>query len=145
MIVKAEHNPKGANTRLIVTSLENSRSKFIYQKIYADRGRVELMIKEHKTHLQSDRTSCSSFLANQFRLFLHSLAYVLLHAFRERHLAQTEFAKAQFNTIQNKILKVGARIKQLATKIKISLPSSFPNQNQFTTIWQSCSPNMTET
>lgn len=145
VIVKAEHNPKGANTRLIVTSLENSRSKFIYQKIYADRGRVELMIKEHKTHLQSDRTSCSSFLANQFRLFLHSLAYVLLHAFRERHLAQTEFAKAQFNTIQNKILKVGARIKQLATKIKISLPSSFPNQNQFTTIWQSCSPNMTET
>lgn len=145
VIVKAEYNPKGANTRFIVTSLEHSRSKFIYQKIYADRGRVELMIKEHKAHLQSDRTSCSTFLANQFRLFLHSMAYVLLHAFRERMLAQTDFAKAQFNTIQNKILKVGARIKQLTTKIKISLPSSFPNQNQFKTIWQSCCPHMAAT
>jgi hypothetical protein len=145
VIVKAEHNPKGANTRFIVTSLENSRSKFIYQKIYADRGRVELMIKEHKTHLLSDRTSCSTFMANQFRVFLHSMAYILLHTFRERHLAGTEFAKAQFNTIQNKILKVGARIKQLATKIKISLPSSFPSKNQYTTIWQSCCPNMAVT
>jgi len=145
VIVKAEHNRKGANTRLIVTSLQHSRSKFIYQKIYADRGRVELMIKEHKRHLLSDRTSCSAFQANQFRLFLHSIAYMLLHAFRERHLAQTEFAKAQFNTIQNKILKVGARFKQLATKIKISLPSSFPNQEDFTIIWQSCCPNMAAT
>jgi len=96
------------------------------------------MIKEHKTHLASDRTSCSSFEANQFRLFLHSIAYILLHAFREKHLKHTEFAKAQFNTIQRKLIKVAARVRQLSTKIKIHLPSSFPWKNEYLKIYHSC-------
>ncbi|HPD25477.1 MAG TPA: transposase, partial [Candidatus Marinimicrobia bacterium] len=38
---------------------------------------LDQFIKEHKCHLFSDRTSCRSFMTNQFRLFLHSIAYVL--------------------------------------------------------------------
>lgn len=138
IIVKAEHNHKGANTRLVVTNLKDATPKFIYQNVYADRGRMELMIKEHKTHLLSDRTSCCRFGANQFRLFLHSIAYILLHAFRELHLAGTQFAKAQFNTIQKRLLKIGAQIRQLSTKVKISLPSSFPLKEEYQRIWSSC-------
>jgi len=140
VIVKAEHNEKGANTRFVVTNLEHENRKFIYHGIYTDRGRMELMIKEHKTHLLSDRTSCCRFEANQFRLFLHSIAYVLLHAFREKHLKKTQFANAQFNTIQKRLLKIGARIRQLSTKIKISLPSSFPIKKEYYNIWLSCCP-----
>lgn len=140
VIVKAEHNGKGANTRFIVTNLEHANLKFVYQDIYCDRGRMELMIKEHKNHLLSDRTSCSRFKANQFRLFLHSLAYVLLHAFREKYLKGTQWATAQFNTIQKRLFKIGARVRQLSTKIKISLPSSFPNQQEYYKIWYSCCP-----
>lgn len=131
IIVKAEHNEKGANTRFLVTNLEDARPRFIYQTVYANRGRAELWIKEHKTHLLSDRTSCCRFQANQFRLFLHSLAYVLLQALRELHLKGTELANAQFNTIQKRLLKIGARVRQLSTKIKISLPSSFPLKEEF--------------
>lgn len=131
IIVKAEHNEKGANTRFLVTNLNDVRPRFIYQTVYADRGRAELWIKEHKTHLLSDRTSCCRFEANQFRLFLHSLAYVLLQALRELHLKGTELATAQFNTIQKRLLKIGARVRQLSTKIKISLPSSFPLKEEF--------------
>lgn len=138
IIVKAEHNEKGANTRFIVTSLKHQNRKFIYQGIYSDRGRVEQMIKEHKNHLLSDRTSCSRFFANQFRLFLHSIAYVLLHAFREKHLNKTQFAKAQFITIQKRILKIGARIQQLSTKIKVSLPSSLPIRHDYIRIYHAC-------
>jgi len=140
VIVKAEHNEKGANTRFVVTNLEHENRKFIYHGIYTDRGRMELMIKEHKTHLLSDRTSCCRFEANQFRLFLHSIAYVLLHAFREKYLKKTQFANAQFNTIQKRLLKIGARIRQLSTKIKISLPSSFPIKKEYYNIWLSCCP-----
>jgi len=143
VIVKAEHNERGANTRFVVTNLEHANRKFIYQGVYSDRGRMELMIKEHKSHLLSDRTSCCSFAANQFRLFLHSIAYVLLHSFREKHLRNTQFAAAQFNTIQKRLLKIGARVRQLSTKIKVSLPSSTPTKEEFYNIWRSCCPQLT--
>jgi hypothetical protein len=139
IIVKAEYNHRGPNTRFIVTNLESAYRKFVYETVYCGRGATELMIKEHKNHLASDRTSCSSFGANQFRLFLHSIAYILLQAFREKHLEGTEFAKAQFNTIQRKLIKVGARVRQLATKIKVHLPSSFPLKKDYLKIYHSCS------
>jgi hypothetical protein len=138
IIVKAEYNHKGPNTRFVVTNFESTYRKFVYETIYCGRGAAELMIKEHKNHLASDRTSCSSFEANQFRLFLHSMAYILLHAFRDKHLKQTEFAKAQFDTIQKKIIKVAARVRQLSTKIKIHLPSSFPYKHDYQKIYRSC-------
>ena len=138
VICKAEYNDKGSNIRFIVTNLENAHRRMIYETIYSGRGAMELMIKEHKNHLRSDKTSCSSFLANQFRLFLHSMAYVLLHAFREKCLQNTQFAKAQFDTIRMKILKIGAKVIHLSTKIKIHLPTSCPYQQELFRIWQSC-------
>lgn len=138
VIVKAEHNEKGANTRFIVTNLTNSNRRFLYETVYCGRGAMELNIKEHKNHLASDRTSCSSFAANQFRLFLHSAAYVLMHAFRSKYLKGTEFAHAQFDTIRLKLIKIGARVRELKTRVKIHLPSSFPLKELFFQIWSSC-------
>jgi hypothetical protein len=138
IICKAEYNHKGSNTRFIITNLVHTKYRFIYETVYCGRGAMELMIKEHKNHLFSDRTSCSGFEANQFRLFMHSIAYILMHAFRERHLKNTEFAKAQFNTIRLKLLKIGARVRRLSTKIKIHLPSSYPLKKDFEKIWMSC-------
>jgi hypothetical protein len=126
VIVKAEYNAKGPNTRFIVTNIIGSTPRFIYQTIYSGRGVMELYIKDHKNHLTSDRLSCSRFEANQLRLFLHSVAYVLLHTFRNTVLQATEFAHAQFDTIRLKILKIGARVCELATRVKFHLPSSFP-------------------
>jgi len=112
VIAKVEYNALGAKTRFIITNLEHWNRRFIYQTVYSGRGTMELMIKEHKNHLLSDRTSCTSFSANQFRLFLHSAAYVLLHTFQVLHLKGTEWASAQFDTIRLKIIKIGARIRQ---------------------------------
>jgi hypothetical protein len=141
VICKVEYNDKGSNIRFILTNLVNSRIRMIYDTIYCGRGSMELMIKEHKNHLRSDKTSCHSFKANQFRLFLHSIAYVLLHAFREKCLKNTQFAKAQFDTIRLYILKIGARVIQLSTKIKIHLPSSNPYQDELMIIWRACITN----
>ena len=138
VIVKAEYNHQGANTRFIVTNLQHSGRRFIYRDIYCGRGAMELYIKAHKNHLGSDRASCHSFAANQFRLLLHSIAYVLLHTFRSKHLAGTPLAHAQFDTIRLKLLKVGGRVRELMTKVKIHLPTSYPLQNEFLTIWRSC-------
>jgi len=138
VVAKAEHNALGPNLRFVVTNLECRSRRVVYEMIYSDRGRMELMIKDHKTHLLSDRTSCHRFEANQFRLFLHSLAYVLLHALRRRHLQGTTWARAQFDTIRLQVLKIGARVRQLRTRIKVHLPTSYPWQAEWAKVWSSC-------
>ncbi len=86
---------------------------------------MELRIKDHKLYLKSDRTSCNRFLANSFRLLLHSASYVLIHTLQKEVLVGTEFANATMKTIQLKILKVAAWVKELKTKIHIELPQTY--------------------
>ena len=124
VVVKVEVSSMGTNIRYIVTNLTNIRTKELYEKGYCARGAMELRIKEHKLYLKSDRSSCNSFYANQFHLFLHSIAYVLLHTMQKELFKGTEYANASFKTIQNKIIKTAAWVKEMKTKIKIEFPKS---------------------
>jgi hypothetical protein len=126
IICKVEVSEQGDNIRFVVTNMKLSRKAYIYEKIYCGRGQMENYIKDHKRFLHSDRTSCHKFEANQFRLFLHSAAYVLMHHLRTRGLQGTAWSRAQFDQIQLRVLKVGARIEELKTKIRFHFPSSFP-------------------
>jgi len=125
VILRAEASPLGVDPRYVVTNV-GATPKVAYEKLYCSRGCVELMIKEHKRALRSDRTSCHRFEANQFRLFLHSVAYILMHAFRCTLLKGTELACAQFDTIRLRLLKIGARVQVLKSKIIFHLPLSYP-------------------
>lgn len=125
VILRAEASSRGVDPRYVVTNL-GIGAKAIYEGIYCPRGAMELLIKEHKRHLKSDRTSCHKFEANQFRLFLHCAAYNLMHALRANLLKGTELARAQFDTIRLRLLKIGARVQVLKTKIIFHLPLSFP-------------------
>ena len=89
------------------------------------------MIMDHKTGLESDRTSCSSFKANQFRLFIHSAAYVAMGWIREKLLAGTAYAAARFSTIRTRLLKVGARVEEGRTYVRMHLPSAFPHKEVY--------------
>ena len=131
IICKAEITNQGQNTRFVVTNLESSKASFIYQSVYCARGQMENFIKNHKTFLHSDRTSCHAFGANQFRLFLHSAAYVLLHTLAHIGLQGTTWINAQVNTLQNRFLKVAGRVCELKTKITFHLPMSFPLPHLF--------------
>lgn len=125
VVVKAEVNSMGTNIRYIVSNLRHIRSKALYERGYCARATAELRIKEHKTYLLSDRMSCNGFMANQFRLFLHSAAYVLIHTLQTEMLKTTEFCKVSMKTIQLKLIKVAARVKIMKTKVKIELPKEF--------------------
>jgi len=131
ILCKAERNAKGQNTRFVVTNLESSRASFIYQSVYCARGQMENFIKNHKTFLHSDRTSCHTFTANAFRLFLHSAAYVLIQALAHLALQGTKWQQAQFNTLQNRFLKVAGRVCELKTKITFHLSAAFPLQHLY--------------
>lgn len=131
VVVKVEVSSMGTNVRYIVSNIRNVRTKALYEQGYCARGAAELRIKEHKTYLRSDRMSCSSFLANQFRLFLHSAAYVLIHTLQNEVLKGTELCKVTMKTIQLKIIKVAARVKFLKTKVQIELPVEFNSKRVF--------------
>ena len=95
---------------------------------------MENFIKDHKIALKSGRTSCHSFTANCFRLMLHSAAYVIMHTLREKALVGTVLAKAQFDTIRLKLLKIGAEVREIKTRLHFNLPSSCPVKDIFVTM-----------
>ena len=82
VVARLEATARGFDARYIVTSLGGD-ARHLYEDIYCARGQAENLIKLHKGQLASDRTSCQSPIANQFRLVLHTAAYWLMLALRD--------------------------------------------------------------
>lgn len=130
IVAKIEHLPKGANPRFIVTNLSDD-AQYLYEDVYCARGDMENRIKEQQLGLFADRTSASNWWANQFRLMLSSIAYVLMENIRTIALKGTEFAKSQMTNIRLKLFKIGAVIVKNTRRIKFMFSSSYPWQQQF--------------
>jgi hypothetical protein len=132
ILVKAEHTDQGSNPRYVVTNLSGDPQK-LYDEVYCARGDMENRIKEQQLGLFSDRTSCTKWWANQFRVMLSSLAYVLLQTLRSVALKGTILANAQCNTIRIKLLKIGAVILRNTRRIMFHFSSACPCQELFLT------------
>jgi hypothetical protein len=130
VIARIEHTDKGDDPRFIVTSLEADGQQ-LYEQIYCARGEMENRIKEQQLGLFADRTSCHEFVANQFRLLLSSLAYVLIESLRRTYLAGTELARAQTTTIRLRLLKIGALVQRSVRRMVVHLSESFPMREVF--------------
>jgi hypothetical protein len=128
VVIKAEvtrlegREPKN-NPRFVVTNLRNT-PRTVYQR-YRERGDAENRIKELQYGLQIDRTSCTRFWANQFRVLLTAAAYVLMQELR-LHAKHTGCARAQVSTLRERLLKVGVWIEVSVRRIVLHLPTSFP-------------------
>ncbi len=105
--------------------------RWLYEHLYCGRGQAENLVKAHKLHLGSDRTSCSKATANQFRLLIHTAAYWLLHTLRGLAPKTSFWCCAQFDTLRLAFIKIAARVTERVTRIKVSLPSSYPHQQSF--------------
>ncbi len=127
VIAKLEATDKGRNPRFIVTNLEGDK-QYLYDAIYCARGDMENRIKEQQLGLFADRTSAHHWRANQFRLLLCSLAYVLMEGLRRLALKDTELARAQMTTIRLKLFKIGAVIMSNTRRIRFLLSSAYPYQ-----------------
>jgi hypothetical protein len=127
VIARVEATSKGTDIRFLVTNLSGT-AKVLYARVYCARGRMENMIKEHKLYTRSDRTSCHRWEANQFRLFLHSGAYWLLHQLRQAAPRKSLWRKATFETLRRAFLKIAVRIEELKSRVRVALPSAYPYQ-----------------
>ena len=102
---------------------------------------MENLIKLHKAQMASDRMSCHSATANQVRLVLHTAAYWLMLSVREAIPETDPLAKAEFNTLRERLIKIGARVIERLARIRIQLPTSCPEGGLFRTIALGLAPS----
>ena len=134
VILKAEAIPYVGremknNPRFVVTNLRHKPER-VYE-IYCGRGDAENRIKELKHDLHIERTSCTSFVANQIRVSMAAAAYLLFQELRWR-LRRTKLRRAQVGRLRTTLMKVSARITESVRRIVFHLPTSYA----FTDLWR---------
>ncbi len=127
VIFKAEALAKGPNTRFVVTT--RAAEPLALYDWYVERGEPENWLKDLKNALHADHLHDHHFWPNAFRLLLHAAAYWLLDTLR-RWLAATLPAAAaiQLDTLRLRLLKIGGRVRELPTRIRLHLASSHPGE-----------------
>jgi Transposase DDE domain group 1 len=108
----------------------------LYDQFYVQRGcDSEHRIKELKLGIQADRLSCSSFIANQFRLLLSQAAYILM--LRIRQAAEgTQFATAQVERLRSMLIKGAAKVTVSARRVLVELSNYCPFSDEIQQILQ---------
>ena len=132
VVAKAEQLEGKQNPRYVVTSLgaEDWPARTLYEQLYCERGEMENRIKEQLS-LFADRLSTETLRSNQLRLYLSSLAYVLVSGLRRLALKGSDWAEAQVGTIRLRLLKVAARVTVTARRVWVSYSSAYAWRKQF--------------
>lgn len=126
VVYKAEVMEEGTNTRFVVTNKpEEPDELYAY---YTERGETENRIKDLKVALKADRLSCHRFWANQFRLLVHAAAYWLMDTLRKK-LVDGGIERMQLDTLRLRLVKIGGRVRELLTKVRLHLASGHPGQH----------------
>lgn len=128
MICRIDFTEEGAKLIFIVTSIKTGSGKWLYEEKYCRRGQCENWIKEMKA-LKCDRLSCQEFKTNQFRLLLHTFAYVLVREMRE--LLGPEDGRISIQAVQTRLLKIGVAVICKARQIQLHWSSWHPWQTEF--------------
>jgi hypothetical protein len=128
---RIQATPKGLDIRYVVTNLIGGTAEWLYATLYCARGQAENLIKLHKDQLASDRTSCRAPRANQVRLILHTAAYWLLLTARDAIPHPQPLATAEFTTLRMRLIKIGARISETLSRVRIALAAACPEAELF--------------
>lgn len=120
-VVVLSGRPPRDNCRFVVTNLPHSPER-VYN-IYRQRGDAENRIKELQHGVDIGRTSCTSFLANAFRVLMSAAAYMLLQLLRE-YAPDEGLRRAQVWTLRERLIKVAARVRVTWRQIQIHLPAT---------------------
>lgn len=142
VIGKAEVMAAGDNPRFVVTNLpargfkgDPDRARFtpqrLYEEFYCARGEMENVLKQQTLDLKADRLSTHHLASNQLRLWLATLAYLLVERVRAWGLGGTELARATVGSVRLKLLKVAAQVSVSVRRVYVRLSSAYPGQPLF--------------
>lgn len=167
VVVKVEVHQQGTNRRAVVS---NRAGVFVlpgavYDE-YVDRGESENRNKELKTVLSGDRLSDHRYLANLFRLYLHTAACNLLVRLRtvvadpppapraepplplearsphdkrryfNRRRHEDPLGEGHANTWQTRLIKVAARVRETARRVIVELSGCWPYLDHYAHVSQ---------
>jgi hypothetical protein len=125
LVMKAEWLPKGPNPRFVLTNLDLP-PQALYDSFYVQRGsESEHRIKELKLGIKADRLSCSTFVANQFRLLLAQAAYILMLTIRQAATG-TQLASAQVERLRSLVIKGAAKVTVSVRRVLVELAAYCP-------------------
>lgn len=130
-IYRIDYTKEGPDVRFVVTNSTRRSARELYDEKYCRRARCENWIKDLKTYLKSDRTSCQEFEHNQFRLFLHVFAYILIWETRKK----AKLREMTVHSFQLQVLKIGVIVQIKAREIALHLASDFAWRKQYETAW----------
>ena len=130
VITRLEWGGQGGNPRFVVTNMDQPPEQ-LYDHVYCQRGEAENRIKEAQVGLFATRTSCHHFAANQLRVLLAALAYVLIERMRALALQGTELATAQVDTLRIRLLKLAAVVTRNTRRIRLYFASNWPSASTF--------------
>lgn len=133
-IFRCDYTEQGPDVRYVVTNARGGKPRQLYDEKYCQRSQCENWIKDLKTYLKCDRTSCQEFEANQFRLLLHTFAYILMWNVRKR----AQLPPMTMATFQIQFLKIGTLVRETARNVSLHLASGCPRQEEFVRAWNSC-------
>jgi hypothetical protein len=136
VIAKAEVTAQGDNPRFVVTNLpargfkeDEDKTRFLaealYEQIYCARGEMENVLKQQVLDLEADRMSIHHLASNQLRLWLATLAYLLLERVRALGLSGSELAQATMGSVRLKLLKVAAQVRVSVRRVYVQLSSAY--------------------
>jgi hypothetical protein len=142
VIAKAEFTAQGPNPRFVVTNLpvegftdDDDPERFtparLYEQFYCARGQMENVLKQQLLDLKADRLSTHHLGSNQLRLWLSTLAYLLLERVRAIGCAGTELAVATVGSVRLKLFKVAGAVRVSVRRVHVQLSSAYPLQNLF--------------
>jgi Transposase DDE domain group 1 len=142
VIGKAEVTPQREDVRFVVSNLpgegfedEPDKTRFdparLYEELYCGRGEMENVLKQQVLDLQADRMSTHYLASNQLRLWLATLAYLLLDRVRTPGCHGTDLARATAGSVRLKLLKVAAVVRVSVRRVCVQMSSAYPLQNLF--------------
>lgn len=141
VIGKSEMTAEGRNPRFLVTNLpkkglsakdaDRFKPVALYEDFYCARGQMENVLKQQSLDLRADRLSTHHLGSNQLRLWLSTLAYMLLERVRAVGLAGTELARATVGSVRLKLLKVAAQVTVSVRRVYVQLSTAWPHRDLF--------------
>ncbi len=131
--VVAEMGDIKDNARFVVYHLPGNVGAEGVFDFYYGHSDMENTLKSLKDDLSLDRTSCCSFLANQFRLLMTLAAYALMMTVSE-HAATEDLRRATMGTLRIRLLKIAVRIRSSVRRVLLEFTGHFPWAED----WMSC-------
>jgi hypothetical protein len=142
VVGKAEVMAQGDNPRFVVTNLPaggwsgaKDRGRFqparLYEEVYCARGQMENVLKQQVLDLEADRLSTHHLASNQLRLWLATLAYLLIERVRAIGCVGTELARATAGTIRVQLFKLAAQVTVSVRRVRVQFSAAHPRQELF--------------